>query len=63
MYYTSGIYSHVYGVSEGGHAVVFVGYGVSGGGVGVKYWIVRNSWGVGWGENGYFRIVKSSSTG
>lgn len=33
----------------GGHAVVIVGYDTA-------HWIVRNSWGDGWGKKGYFLI-------
>merc|ERR1719242_42133 len=37
------------------HGVVAVGYGTSGG---EDYWLVRNSWGAGWGEAGYIRLCK-----
>ncbi|CAL5979177.1 Cathepsin_B [Hexamita inflata] len=58
MYYIEGIYQHKSGSVEGGHAVSIVGYGEENG---LKYWLVRNSWGTTWGENGYFRIVRGQN--
>jgi cathepsin L len=37
------------------HAVQLVGYGTDGG---KDYWLVRNSWGSGWGESGYIRLER-----
>jgi len=52
--YSSEIYAPIPSATyEGDHGIVIVGYyddGVD------RYWICKNSWGTGWGENGYFNI-------
>ena len=49
--YKSGVYRHVIGPPLGGHAVLMVGYNDT-----TRCFICKNSWGTGWGENGYFRV-------
>jgi len=42
------------------HAVQLVGYGQDAGSS-LYYWLVRNSWSAGWGENGYIRLQRFTS--
>jgi hypothetical protein len=50
--YTSGVYKRVSTSREGGHAVLIVGWDDT-----ERAWIVKNSWGPNWGEDGYFKIT------
>jgi C1A family cysteine protease len=52
--YKSGVYSYVSGSLAGGHGVTLVGYDDSS-----QCFIVKNTWGQDWGENGFFRIAYS----
>lgn len=54
MFYSSGIYSGECG-TELDHGVTAVGYGIANG---TEYWLVKNSWGTQWGEEGYVRMKR-----
>jgi C1A family cysteine protease len=59
-YYRGGVFrysSSQCSVFKLNHAVVIVGYGVTS--TGVKYYVIKNTWGPNWGENGYMRIGTS----
>lgn len=40
------------------HSITLVGYGEE---KGVKYWIGMNTWGTGWGEDGFFKILRGQN--
>jgi C1A family cysteine protease len=56
--YRTGVYTYTSGTYQGSHAVLIVGYDDPG-----QYLIVKNSWGTGWGEAGFFRIAYSEVSG
>jgi cathepsin H len=75
MYVASDFYTYSSGIYTGpncrsssttcpigiNHAVTIVGFGKDSV-TGVPYWIVKNSWGTTWGQNGYFNIEMGKNT-
>ena len=59
MYYGGGIFNPSSCCNTQDHAMLIVGYGVEPSG-NIPYWLVQNSWGNVWGENGYMRIKRST---
>jgi cathepsin X len=53
--YTGGIFWDKTGDLDIVHDISVVGFGVENG---TKYWVVRNSWGTHWGEQGFFRLIR-----
>jgi len=53
--YTGGVFRDLTNYTDINHDISVVGYGEENG---EKYWVVRNSWGTYWGEDGYFRLAR-----
>ena len=56
QFYSKGIFSTKFCGTGLNHGVVADGYGTESG---KDFWLVRNSWGTGWGEAGYIRLDRN----
>ncbi|MBC7372137.1 MAG: hypothetical protein H7326_11255 [Bdellovibrionaceae bacterium] len=56
--YSGGVYKHTSGEMLGGHAISIIGYDDS-----TQSYIIRNSWGQDWGEQGFGRVAYTDTSG
>lgn len=59
--YRSGIFNSCKRDAIVNHAVLMIGYGVDPDLDNRKYWLIRNSWGRGYGEAGHIRVLRHDS--
>jgi C1A family cysteine protease len=57
QFYSGGVFDGECG-TQLDHGVVLEGFGTDDG---KDYWLVRNSWGSSWGENGYIKLVRGKN--
>jgi len=57
MHYQNGIFNDWTCGTDLDHAILLTGYGESSEG---KYYSIKNSWGVSWGESGYIRFARNT---
>lgn len=61
MLYQGGVLTETCGTKLD-HGILIVGYGTDDN-TGLDYWIIKNSWGPTWGEQGFMRLQRSTGDG
>ena len=61
-YYSGGVINNASCGTNLNHGVTVIGYGHDSTSK-LDYWLLKNSWGTWWGEQGFFRMMRDNSTG